>query len=472
MAMEIEFVKDLNRDLNAILSTMYDEVLIVDKDGTLLRHSDKYIEGLWPDGIDALVGKNLLEVDLQGLPPSVTKLVLKQQKKVSVVQEIPSGDKVLAIGNPVFNARGELERIIIASRDITENIQLKSELRQTKAISNRYKEELESLKNQQTPKHTLIYASEKMERIMKNIEKLSMFSSTVLIHGETGVGKELIAKSIHEKSARSSEPFLALNCGSIPESLLESELFGYTKGSFTGADSKGKPGYFQQADRGVLFLDEIGDIPMSLQVKLLRVLQEGEVVPIGSQTPIPVDVQIIAATHRNLDEMVQEGSFREDLFYRINVVPIHVPPLRERPDDIPLLAYHFIRKLNERYQMRHSFSPDALSLLETYVWPGNIRELQNVVERLFVTADDDLISAEAASQFLRVEKVIKPSTTSPVLASVMPLNDAKQLIENQLLRLAMEQFKTTTKAARALGISQSAVSRKWAKLQSETPARE
>ncbi len=298
----------------------------------------------------------------------------------------------------------------------------------------------------------------KMQKIVDQIDKIANFSSTVLILGESSVGKELIARAIHKRSSRSDKPFLTINCGSIPENLLESELFGYTKGSFTGADSNGKKGYFEKADGGILFLDEIGDMPMPLQVKLLRVLQEGEVVPIGSVTPIPMDVQIVAATNKDLKTMVQQGNFREDLYYRINVIPIHVPPLGERPEDVPLLAYHTLEKLNKRYGKNYHLSPEALNLLESYSWPGNIRELQNLIERLFVTADDEVITAELVGHFLSDEGVEK---TRPMINGIIPLHQAKEEIEEQLIMLAMKKYKTTTKAAQALGISQSAVSRKY-----------
>ncbi|HET7615635.1 MAG TPA: sigma 54-interacting transcriptional regulator, partial [Bacillales bacterium] len=334
--------------------------------------------------------------------------------------------------------------------------------RQTKEISRRYKQELDRLKKNETrsPKE-IIYCSQKMEHILTQIEKLSGFSSTVLVQGESGVGKELIARAIHRKGDRAEKPFLSVNCGAIPENLLESELFGYTKGAFTGADAKGKSGYFQQADDGILFLDEIAEIPMQLQVKLLRVLQENEVVPVGSAKPIPIDVQIIAATNKDLEKLVENGAFREDLFYRIHVIPIHVPPLRERPEDVPLLGYHFLQQLNRRYDKNYHFSPDALNLLEVYSWPGNIRELQNLIERLFVTADDDVISADFVSQFLKFGKSGK---TKPMITGIMPLKEAQDHVEEKLISLAMEKYKTTTKAAKALGISQSAVSRKYNKI--------
>ncbi|MDT3493437.1 sigma 54-interacting transcriptional regulator [Bacillus toyonensis] len=466
MAMEIEYIKDLNKDLHAILSSIYDEILVVNHKGELIRYSETVINDFWGSNLKDLLGKNLLDLEQKGLfSPSVTRLVLEQQKKVSVVQETKSGRKILAVGNPVFDETGELHRIIIASRDITEATRLKTELHEIKRISEQYKKELDDFKNKDRFLKKLIYCSPKMEQIINQAKKIADFSSNVLISGESGVGKEVIAQAIHQLGKRSAKPFLKLNCGAIPETLLESELFGYTKGAFTGADKNGKEGYFKRADQGILFLDEIGEMPLHLQVKLLRVLQEQEVIPIGSTIPTKINVQIIAATNKSLEKMVEAGTFREDLFYRLNVIPLQVPPLRERMEDVPVLAFHFLQQLNEKYNKNYHLTPDALNLLEFYSWPGNVRELQNMIERLVVSADDPVIEAEFVSKFLTPGYDFKKS--KPVITRVLPLQEALHSVEEQLILLAMKQYKTTTKAAKALGISQSSVSRKYQRIVSE-----
>ncbi|GIN93565.1 hypothetical protein J6TS1_14580 [Siminovitchia terrae] len=463
MAMELESVKNLNKDLNAILSSIYDEILVVNSKGELIRYSENAIPEFWGVDLKDLVGKNIIELEKQGrFMPSVTRLVIEKKKKVSVVQETPAGKKVLAVGNPVLDDNGEIERIIVASRDITEATRLRDELREMKKISAQYKQELDEMKMQEQLSRKLIYRSQKMEDIVGQIHKVAKFSSTVLIQGESGVGKEVIAHAIHQLGGRKDQPFLKVNCGAIPEPLLESELFGYVKGAFTGADPGGKDGYFKQADQGVLFLDEIGELPLRLQVKLLRVLQEREVAPVGSTQTFSVDVQIIAATNTNLREMVADGSFREDLFYRLNVIPIHVPPLRERHEDIPLIAFHFLKQFNERHDSSYHLTPDALNLLEAYTWPGNIRELQNIVERLVVTADDEMIDASVVGQVLKLNEPM--TKVKPIITNIMPLQEAFEAVEEQLITQAMNLYKTTTKAATALGISQSSVSRKYQKI--------
>ncbi|WP_129690750.1 sigma 54-interacting transcriptional regulator [Gottfriedia acidiceleris] len=465
MASEIEYVKDLNKDLNAILSSIYDEILVVNRKGELIRYSENIIPGFWNVDLKELLGKSILEFENQGLfTPSVTKLVLEKKKKVSIVQETINGRKVLAVGNPVFDENMEIERIIIASRDITETSRLKTELKEMKKISEQYKKELEDIKSKDRFVKKLIYCSPKMEQIINQAKKIADFSSTVLLHGESGVGKEVIAQAIHQLGNRSSKPFLKLNCGAIPENLLESELFGYIKGAFTGADQN-KDGYFKQADEGVLFLDEIGEMPLHLQVKLLRVLQEQEVIPVGSTKPIKVNVQIIAATNKRLEKMVEERTFREDLYYRLNVIPLNIPPLRERIEDISLLAFHFLQKLNEKYNKSFHLTPDAINVLEFYSWPGNVRELQNIIERLVVSAEDQIINAEDVNQFLPNSYDFNKS--KPVINKVIPLQEAIDYVEEQLIMLAMKQYKTTTKAAQVLGISQSSVSRKYQKIMNE-----
>lgn len=462
MAMEIQYVKDLNADLQAILTSMYDEILVVNHKGVILRYSDNFIDDFSETDVKELVGKSLFDLEHAGeIGATVARLVMKRETKVSIVQETKSGKNMMAIGNPVFNASGDLHRIVIASRDITETTKLRDELDATRKLTKEYQKQLEDLKNKEKFGKKVIYGSSKMERVMMKLEKLAEFHSSVMILGESGVGKDLIAEVIHKHGKRADQPFLALNCGAIPEELLESELFGYVKGAFTGADHEGKIGYFEKAHKGVLFLDEISELPSRLQVKLLRVLQEKEITRVGSTQTIPIDVQIVTATNKDLKQLVEEGTFRDDLFYRINVIPITIPPLRERPEDIPLLAYHFIEQLNNQYNKNYHLSPEALSLLEAYNWPGNIRELQNLIERFVVFADEDVITADFIRPFMHfgIER-----QAQPIITEIVPLKEAKELLEEQLITLAMEKYETTTKAAEVLQINQSTVSRKYKKI--------
>ena len=300
-----------------------------------------------------------------------------------------------------------------------------------------------------------VFVSEPMARVASIALKVSEVDSTVLITGESGVGKEVVASFIHSHSRRGEKPFIKINCAAIPEHLLESELFGYERGAFTGANREGKPGVFDLAEKGTLLLDEISEMSPNMQVKLLRVLQDGSFMRIGGLKPSRADVRIIAATNRDLELEMREGRFRQDLFYRLNVVPIHVPPLRERPDDIPFLAMFFLKRCNERYNRNKMFDVKTIMRFQEHMWLGNIRELQNIVERLVILTDGDLIAPDASDVILSGEK-----NEGVTVNRIIPLKDAVSTVEHQLISMAMKKFGTTTRAAEVLGVDQSTISRK------------
>ncbi len=249
-------------------------------------------------------------------------------------------------------------------------------------------------------RHHIVWASAAMKEVMAQVEHVAASETRVCIRGETGTGKELIARTLHEKSPRRGGPFISLNCAAVPSELMETELFGHEKGSFTGAASR-HTGKFEQAHHGTLFLDEIGDMPMTMQAKLLRVLEEGEIERVGGDKPFAVDVRVVVATHRNLEEQVRQGTFREDLYHRVFVFPIVLPPLRERREDVRVLAEHFVRQLEEQNNWKlRKLSAEAIAELERYSWPGNVRELRNVVERVLLLAPGDLVEAETVRRAL------------------------------------------------------------------------
>jgi len=301
----------------------------------------------------------------------------------------------------------------------------------------------------------ILAKSAPMQAIFKTIAKIADYKTTVLVTGESGVGKELVARAIHRRSSRRGGPFVAVNCGAIPESLLESELFGYRRGAFTDATTD-RVGLFEQANHGTLLLDEIGELPLPLQVKLLRVLQEETIRRLGDSKDIKVDVRIIAATHRDLHAETQAGRFREDLFYRINVLPIGIPPLRERREDVPLLVEHFITRNNARFGTNiRALSPEARRLLLEYGWPGNVRELENTIERAMVLAEKDCIEAEDLPERIREARdPIQLHLTSGELS----IKKTARVIEEILIRRALLKTKgNRTRAAEVLEISHRAL---------------
>jgi len=305
----------------------------------------------------------------------------------------------------------------------------------------------------------IVGKSPQMQDIFKTIEKIAHYKSTVLITGESGTGKELVARAIHYVGNRKKHPFMAVNCGAIPYDLLETELFGHVKGAFTGAVTH-KAGLFAQANSGTLFLDEIGELPLNLQVKLLRVLQEGEIRRVGDTHTVKIDVRIIAATSRNILEAVEQGAFRQDLYYRLNVVPLHIPPLRERREDIALLIRHFIKKhAQEMGKTIQDLSTDAMKVLLECEWKGNVRELENVLERAIVMTEGDTITTEhLPSDWVQRESdiVLKIPESRISLKKVMP--EITQMAEKELIARALRQTDDNrTKAAQLLQISHRAL---------------
>ncbi len=293
--------------------------------------------------------------------------------------------------------------------------------------------------------HNIVYASKKMEEVIKICLKIADTKTPVLIRGESGTGKELIARALHYNSSRSQGPFVAINCAAIPENLLEAELFGYEKGAFSGAYTT-KKGKFELADGGTLFLDEIGDLPLSLQAKLLRVLQDQKVERLGGTTPIKVDVRIISATNKNLEEMIEEGTFREDLYWRLNVVPIYIPPLRERKEDIPVLIEYFLDKFNKEYNKNVKISSESMKILLNYSWPGNVRELENIIERLVLLTEDGIIKEEDIPSYMRQNE------TNQIPAYGLP-SQISYLEKKRIIEALKECNFNQTKAAKLLGLT-------------------
>ena len=450
--------------LNEIIDNSYDGIYITDNKGKTILVNKAYerISGI---SRSQLIGEYIQNLVSSGLiSTSITKDVVSGKKTVTRTQTNANNKEVLITGTPIFDTLGNVRHVITNVRDITELISLNNKLQAEITRADMYQSQL--LK--ESSDENIAYGSREFENVLSISKKISKMDSTVLILGETGVGKEIIAQYIHKHSNRENKPYIKINCGAIPQNLLESELFGYVPGAFTGASSKGKPGLFELADTGTLFLDEIGELPINLQSALLRVLQDGEVTRVGSSKSNKVDVRIITATNRDLEEMIEEGTFRSDLYYRLNVVSVNIPPLRERKADIPFLAEKTIQDLNKKYKVEKALTPNFIQLLMRKDWPGNIRELKNFIEKQFVLSDDNIIDVPAAhNQFKAAEKsnASESGTGLPPQDLHLPTYaEAKEAMERDLFKRALEQGKSTYKAAALLDMSQSTFFRKYKEL--------
>lgn len=453
---ELNYVKNLNKELDAIIESVSDGIYITNGNGDTLRINSSY-EKITGIKSEEVLGKNMKELVENGVfSESVTFKVLEKKAPVSVMHEIKTGQKVLSTGHPVFNDEGNIVRVVTTARDVKELNHLKQELNEAKKLSEKYYSELEKLRKQQIQIDDIVIKSSKMKNIIDLSIQMGRVDSTILIKGESGVGKEVVANVIHESSERTSGSLIKVNCGAIPDNLLEAELFGYSEGSFTGAKKGGKPGMFELADGGTLFLDEIAELPLNLQVKLLRVLQEEEIIRVGGTKPIKIDVRIIAATNQDLNQMLKKGEFREDLFYRLNVVPINIPPLRERREDISQLIYKFLDDFNKKYKKNKKITLDTINFLENYEWPGNVRELKNLIERFVVISEEDTIDLNFLPNTIYNQK----EKNNYYLNEIMPLGKAVAIAEKSLLEKAFSKFDTTYQVAKVLEVSQPTIVRK------------
>ncbi|RKQ15963.1 sigma-54 interaction domain-containing protein [Ureibacillus endophyticus] len=369
-------LEELNKVYKGLFENSFDVMIVTDGSGKVLFANPAF-ERLFDDKLEEVIGYPIADMEKQ---TTATSKVLESGKMETVIYTTYKGKQILSTGVPVYDENGELSRIYINSRDISELNSLREKYQESQVLASKYYVELLELKKQNTK--NFISHSKEMNQILETVYQIANVDSTVLLLGESGVGKDRIANIIHEESLRSDKgSFVKINCGAIPPELLESELFGYEKGAFTGANKDGKAGYFEFADKGTIFLDEIGELPKNLQVKLLRVIQDQTVTRVGGLKEKQIDVRIIAATNRDLEMMVKQGDFREDLFYRLNVVPIVIPPLRKRREDIPFLISYYLEQFNSKYSKNINLDTETLEKLYKYNWPGNIRELSNVIER-------------------------------------------------------------------------------------------
>jgi PAS domain S-box-containing protein len=450
---ESEHTKSLNSALDAVFDSTHDGLYITDGKGVTLK-VNKGFERLTGVKASKCIGRSMEELVQEGIfSRSGTLTAIEKKQRVTLTLKTSTGQTILITSTPIFNDEGSIVLVVSNAKDITEIKGLHRKLERVQGLTRFYQTELQQLKIQNSKQ--LVVNSNKMRELLNMVIRVAEVDSTVLIQGESGVGKELIADIIHANSTRKSGPLIKINCGAIPENLLESELFGYEPGAFSGANRNGKAGLFELASGGVIFLDEIGDMPLNLQVKLLRAIQDMKVCRVGGVKAIHMDLRIMAGTNRNLREMVQKGLFREDLFYRLNVVPIHVPPLRERKEDIPVLCSYFVKMFNDKYHMEKRLAPEVIQCFMEYDWPGNVRELENLIERMTVTTANDIISVKDLPAWL--------GNLNSEEKQIIPLRFAVENTEKQLLQNAFALYKSTYKVAKALEVNQSTVVRKAAK---------
>lgn len=461
-------------EIKQILDSSFDGVTICDENGVFIFQNQADQDILEKN----CIGKSARDLVNQGVfNKSSTLLVLETGEPVSIIQKYENGKQVLVSATPIRDKEGKIKLVLNNTRDLNKLNRLEREIAELEEQNKSIKKELQELKVKKDAENSIQAHDPKMLQVVERALRVAEVDSLVLIQGESGVGKEGIANLIHQHSNRKDQRLIIINCGAIPEKLLESELFGYEPGAFTGANPKGKPGLFEIASGGTIFLDEIAEMPLLLQAKLLRVLQEYQVTRIGGNKPIKVNVRVIAATNRDLSEMVSEGKFREDLYYRLNIIPIFIPPLRERKGDIIPLIYYFLKEIQEKYGIRKTFSQDVLETFMQYEWPGNVRELKNKVERIslminkseimLTDIENEMDEAEKGqgkknrnSSTLRIEKI-------PVAKDkeIQPLKEQIEEFERNIIISTLEQFSSIRKAAKALYLDQSSLVRKMQKYQ-------
>jgi PAS domain S-box-containing protein len=458
MARSLPSFQALSRQLDTIIDSSSDGLFVCDANANVILMNPAS-EKIHNRSAADIVGRNMRELIEAGFIDRSAALEASiSKKRVSLLQN-KDGHKLISIATPVFGEQNKLIRIVVSERDITEIDNLQHELEEQQALKDSLRDQILAMQQVELDSHSIIARSPAMIRALQQSIRVANANSSVLLLGESGVGKGLIADLIHKNSRRSEQPLIKINCGAIPESLIEAELFGYEKGAFTGAQTSGKPGHFELADGGTLFLDEIAELPLSSQVKLLRFLEDGQITRLGDTKARTADVRVLAATHQDLGEMVKQGKFRLDLYYRLNVIPIQIPAVRERPDCILPLIRHYLEKFRGHSGTRKRLTRAALDALASYSYPGNVRELMNICERLVVMSDTELIDLPD----LPIQITSHPPEKQFSYNQIAPGASLQQVldqVEKDLLEKSLQQYKNQSDIAAALNVNQSTIARK------------
>jgi len=442
---------------DAIINSSYDGLWICDREEKVIRinSASEQINGIRAEQV---LGRKMEDIVREGLiDRSVTMEVFKMGTAITLIQKLRNGKQILVTGSPLFDNQGKISLVVVNERDITELDRLRNELEESRVLARTYRSELSKIDSENKLLSQMVIRNEAMLQVFERAMKVAQVDSTVLMQGESGVGKGYFARLIHQASKRKDGPFIRVDCAAIPESLIESELFGYENGAFTGARSKGKPGRFEIAEGGTLFLDEIGDLPLTVQVTLLRFLEENEVVRIGGTTARSINTRVISASNQDLEEMVAQGRFRNDLFFRLNVIPLHIPPLRQRADEIPALINFFLKQCNEKCSADKSILPRAVDRLCRYPFPGNIRELANLVEQLVVLSPRKHIDVKDLPSYIFKDE---SKEGYDLLKDEWNLPQAVARLEKDMIVRALKEYGSQRKAAGPLKVDQSTLARK------------
>ena len=471
----------LRKHFDDILDLVSEGIYITDRHGLTLRVNRMYerMTGLKKSSLE---GRRVETLKDSGIFDTILNPnIVKTKKPDTKIQTDRRGKKLVLSGYPILDEQGEVALVVTFVRDTSLMAQLREQIVNQRKLLEKYRTNVQYINIDSDQRRPLIANSPAMVKLIRNIESLSGTDATILLQGETGVGKDIFARRIHRNSTRSDKPFVKVDCPTIPETLFESELFGYEPGAFSGAHAKGKLGLLEMADKGTLFLDEIGELPIPMQAKLLRVLQDREIIRVGSTKTRKVDVRVVSATNRDLEEEVKQGRFRGDLFYRLRVVVLTIPPLRERPEDIALLADHFLERFAQKYQKMIRFSPDILPSFHTYQWPGNVREMENLIQSLVITNRTGYIelSALPSSMVPRLNDVCRdsPETVDQGhhhIEDVLGLSDLVQElesgdkslksiicdIERSIIKYTLPRYRSHAKLAKRFKINRSTLFRK------------
>ena len=455
-------IKEMRLQFQTLLDHSYYGIYILDGQGIVLKVND-VAAGLIGLKKKEVLGMNINELAKRGIvDQALTPSILKSKKPLTrPLYVIKSNKYIMASGMPIFDKNNNILFVVVIEHDMTIVKELRAQLEQVKQVADTIKSELSDRNLLELKNSEIIADAPAMNQVLTVLLKLAkMDASNILITGESGTGKGFLSKFIHHNGSRKNKPFISINCAALPDMLLEAELFGYEKGAFTGASDSGKAGLFELANQGTIFLDEIGDLPFSVQAKLLKCLDDGEIRRLGGIQALKVDCIVIAATNQNLEELVQRKKFRQDLYFRLNIFPVHIPPLTERREDILKISNFYLKKYNKIYKQKKRFSEKCIEQLQIYNFPGNVRELKNMIKNAVVIKEKNVLDTILPPGRNRLQSTPKPSVVTRKPVMFQGINEEILEFERGKLVQAMDRFDSTRDLANYLGISQSTVVRK------------